>query len=127
MMPPRLKRLQNHDLSGKTGRGEHLLCYDDGTIKIRLRNVKNGEPLKYSGLVSTLCHELAHLRHFHHGPDFQALNMQLLTFARREGIYRPAPRRRETPPTTQIGRPVGSEASEIAPRAGAPLQLELFT
>ncbi len=65
------------------------VCFSDGTIRIRLRHVATGKPLNYSSLVNTLCHELAHLRHFNHGPHFQALYAQILEFARRNGIYRP--------------------------------------
>jgi hypothetical protein len=65
------------------------ICYDDGTIKIRLAHAVSGQPLKYSSLVSTLCHELAHLRHFDHGPQFRAFNLELLAWARGRGIYRP--------------------------------------
>ncbi len=68
------------------------ICYDDGSIKIRLRHVSTGEPLKYSSLVNTLCHELAHLKHFNHGPQFQAFYARLLAWSRQEGIYRPGPR-----------------------------------
>ena len=60
------------------------ICYSDGSIKIRLRHVHTGEPLKYSSLVNTLCHELAHLKHFDHSPRFQAFYLQLLRFARSE-------------------------------------------
>ena len=65
------------------------ICYDDGTIRIRLMHAVSGKPLKYSSLVSTLCHELAHLRHFDHGPKFRAFNQEVLEWARRRGIYRP--------------------------------------
>jgi len=65
------------------------VCYADGLIKIRLNHAKTGKPLKYSSLVDTLCHELAHLRHFNHGPEFKAFFFQLLAWARREHIYRP--------------------------------------
>jgi hypothetical protein len=65
------------------------VCFSDGTIRIRLRHVATGQPLKYSSLVNTLCHELAHLRHFNHGPQFQAFYARILECARREGIYRP--------------------------------------
>jgi predicted metal-dependent hydrolase len=66
------------------------VCYSDGAIKIRLRHAVTGRPLKYSSLVNTLCHELAHLRFFNHGPRFKAFYLQLLDFARAQGIYRPA-------------------------------------
>lgn len=65
------------------------VCFSDGTIRIRLRHVTTGRPLKYSSLVNTLCHELAHLRHFDHGPRFQAFYARILECARQEGIYRP--------------------------------------
>jgi predicted metal-dependent hydrolase len=68
------------------------VCFSDGTIRIRLNHVTTREPLRYSSLVSTLCHELAHLRHFNHGPRFQRFYYEILEFARDEGIYRPAPR-----------------------------------
>jgi len=74
------------------------ICYSDGVIKIRLRHATTGRPLKYSSLVSTLCHELAHLRHFDHGLRFRAFNQEVLAFARARGIYRPrAGRTRELP------------------------------
>lgn len=65
------------------------VCFSDGTIRIRLRHVTTGRSLKYSSLVNTLCHELAHLRHFDHGLRFQQLYGQILEFARDQGIYRP--------------------------------------
>ena len=48
-----------------------------------------GKALKYSSLINTVCHELAHLRHFNHGPRFKAFYFQILDHARREGISRP--------------------------------------
>ena len=65
------------------------ICYEDGVIKIRLNHAVSGKPLRYSSLVSTLCHELAHLRHFDHSPRFRAFNLELLEFARAKGMYRP--------------------------------------
>jgi len=65
------------------------VCFADGSIRIRLRHTLTGRSLKYSSLVNTLCHELAHLRHFNHGLRFRAFYRELLEFARREGIYRP--------------------------------------
>ncbi|MEN8184512.1 MAG: M48 family metallopeptidase [Myxococcota bacterium] len=70
-------------------RRRYGICFSDGTIRIRLQHNVTRRPLKYSSLVSTLCHELAHLRHFNHGPRFRALNLKILEFARSEGIYRP--------------------------------------
>lgn len=68
------------------------ICYSDGRIFIRLRHVSTGQPLRYSSLVNTLCHELAHLRHMNHGPRFKALYLKILEWARSEGIYRPGVR-----------------------------------
>jgi len=68
-------------------------CYSDGVIRIRLTHVTTGRPLKYSSMIDTLCHELAHLKHFHHGPRFRDFYEVILDWARREGIYRPGPRR----------------------------------
>ena len=65
------------------------ICTDDGRIAVRLKHVRTGKSLKYSSLINTLCHELAHLRHFNHGPRFKAFYLQILDYARREGIYRP--------------------------------------
>ena len=91
------------------------ICYDDGTIKIRLNHSLTGEPLKYSSLVSTLCHELAHLRHFDHGPRFKAFYLQLLEWSRGQGIYGP----RSAPRAHGELQPVA-----VAPQG--PVQLDLF-
>ena len=68
-------------------------------------------------VISTLCHELAHLRHFDHGYGFQGFYAAILEYARDEGIYRP--RRRE------VKAPVSSERAGEPP-ARAPRQLSLF-
>ncbi len=97
------------------------ICYSDGTIRIRLRHATTGRPLKYSSLVNTLCHELAHLRYFDHGLRFQQLYGQILEFARDHGIYVP-----------RKARPAVARAAAPAPRAPArpprtgPTQLSLF-
>ena len=102
------------------------ICYDDGTIKIRLNHAVTGEPLRYSSLINTLCHELAHLRHFNHGPRFKTFYLQILEWSRREGIYqpgrapaKPAPRRRPHTPTLERA-PTSERTSP------GPFQLELF-
>lgn len=64
-------------------------CFSDGRIKIRLTHARTGRPLKYSSMVDTLCHELAHLKHFNHGPQFKACYFRILDWARAEGIYHP--------------------------------------
>ena len=88
------------------------VCFSDGEIRIRLRHVRTGEPLKYSSLVNTLCHELAHLRHFHHGETFKRFYLELLAYARAEGIYRPDPpgRRAAAEPRPRRLRRVGPVA-----------------
>ena len=73
------------------------VCYSDGSIRIRLRHATSGRPLRYSSLVSTLCHELAHLRYFNHGARFQGFYRKLLRWARDEGIYRPRPQAERRP------------------------------
>ncbi len=98
--------------------GHYGLCTSDGLIRIRLRHATTGRPLKYSSLVNTLCHELAHLKHFNHGPLFVAFNQKLLEWSRREGIYRPG-RRGEA-------RPREARAPKRPRRAG-PVQMDLFS
>jgi hypothetical protein len=76
----------------RDGVNEHYgICYEDGLIRIRLRHATTGRPLKESSLVDTLCHELAHLRHFNHGERFKRLYLRILNEARRLGYYRPGP------------------------------------
>jgi hypothetical protein len=100
------------------------ICYEDGTIKIRLNHSVTGEPLKYSSLVNTLCHELAHLRHFDHGPRFKAFYLEMLAWARHQGIYQPrAAVQPGTPP--QRTRRVAPGAPVVRASRG-PLQLDLF-
>ena len=70
-------------------RSRYGVCFADGTIRIRLRHARTGRPLKYSSLVNTLCHELAHLRHFDHGLRFRRFYAQILEFARDSGLYQP--------------------------------------
>jgi hypothetical protein len=65
------------------------ICYADGRIRIRLRHATTGRPLKHSSLVDTLCHELAHLRHFDHSIRFRRMYLKILDAARETGYYRP--------------------------------------
>lgn len=124
------------------------VCFSDGTIRIRLRHATTGKPLKYSSLVNTLCHELAHLRHFNHGSRFQTFYGQILEWARRERIYCPGPSPESLLPGVDVSAPVqrtldavhgtgwardpAQETPNAAPkrrprpRAAAPGQLELF-
>ncbi|MBM3316460.1 MAG: M48 family metallopeptidase [Candidatus Eisenbacteria bacterium] len=110
-------------------------CHSDGVIKIRLRHVTTGRPLKYSSMVATLCHELAHLKHFHHGASFRDFNEVVLDYARRSGIYRPrapgrpaaegAPLTRPAPAALAAGRLPGARPAP-PPRPGQPEQLILL-
>ena len=98
------------------------VCYADGTIRIRLGHARTGDALRYSSLVATLCHELAHLRHFDHGPRFKAFYFRLLDYARSEGIYRPgAPA--EGPPARALPR----TRTRAAAAPAGPEQLALFS
>jgi len=105
------------------------VCYSDGSIRIRLQHASTGLPLKYSSLVNTLCHELAHLRHFNHGPRFRAFYERILDFARFEGIYQPGPV--ASPEPAPRTAPVSARVTLTArPPPGAaparPVQLTLF-
>jgi hypothetical protein len=83
----RYKALQ---IERPTARSHYGVCYQDGTIKIRLNHVVYQRPLRYSSLVNTVCHELAHLRHFDHGEGFKRFYGRILEWARARRIYRPA-------------------------------------
>ena len=76
------------------------ICYADGRIRIRLRHATTGRILKESSLVDTLCHELAHLKHFDHSLRFRRFHERVLAEARRRGWYRPGPRPSEPRPMT---------------------------
>ena len=99
------------------------VCFDDGVIKIRLRHAVTGRPLRYSSLISTLCHELAHLRFFNHGMRFRAFNQQLLEFARAENIYQPG-KPGPTPEPMVQAAPTRGVTRQTPP--GCPTQLALF-
>ena len=107
------------------------VCFSDGSIRIRLRHAVTGRSLKYSSLVNTLCHELAHLRHFNHGPRFKAFYLRILDFARAQGIYEPGPPPRAAEPPREeaaIARaaPPMRARGRAAASAGDPRQLQLF-
>lgn len=108
-------------------RRRYGVCFSDGTIRIRLRHAVTGRPLRYSSLVNTLCHELAHLRHFNHGLRFRRLYLEILEYARAREIYRP--RLREEAAAAPA-RGVPPRRPALAPRApgapAAPEQLSLF-
>ena len=100
-------RYKSLDAERANVKSRYGVCYSDGSIKIRLRHATTARPLKYSSLVNTLCHELAHLRYFNHGLRFRAFYQQILEYARAEGIYRPG---RERRPELAQARPTVSEA-----------------
>ncbi len=108
--------LRSLDAERPNVRRRYGVCYSDGEIRIRLRHARTGRPLKYSSLVDTLCHEIAHLRYFHHGPRFRTFYFRLLDYARQRGIYRPGmpPPLREVPPPPELRKPQA-------------VQLELFS
>ena len=89
-------------------------CFEDGTIKIRLINVVSGEPLRYESLMDTLCHELAHLKYWHHGPGFQRFHRRLLAYAREQRLYEPGgaePGAGSRP--SRSGRPAGVRPAPV--------------
>ena len=104
--------------------GHYGICYSDGLIRLRLVHATTGKLLKYSSLVNTLCHELAHLRHFNHGPRFRAFHQALLDFSRQERIYQPG--RREVPPAQQRPPRRPETRNPRAVRPAGPEQLDLF-
>ena len=117
-------RYKSVDAERANVKSRYGVCYSDGAIKIRLRHATTGRPLKYSSLVNTLCHELAHLRHFNHGLRFRAFYQQLLEYARAEGIYRPGRERGALAPTPPRRR--REVAVPEARQPLAPTQLTLF-
>jgi len=84
------------------------ICFDDGRIRVRLVHARTGRSLKYSALIDTVVHELAHLRYLDHGARWEALYQRMLEWCRTEGIYSPrlvaavAP----APPPVPRARPV---------------------
>jgi predicted metal-dependent hydrolase len=103
------------------------VCFSDGTIRIRLRHAVTGRPLRYSSLVNTLCHELAHLRHFDHSLRFRRLYLEILEYARARAIYRPGICEQATPGTRRPEAPLLAPHRRIEPPAAAgPRQLPLF-
>jgi predicted metal-dependent hydrolase len=126
-------RLQSIEAESPQVKRRYGICYSDGRIKIRLRHVTTGQPLRYSSLVNTLCHELAHLRHMNHGPRFKAFYLKILEHARIEGIYRPreaelpvvAAKENEVRAPSLRTRAAGPRPAPVA-AAARPVQLTLF-
>ncbi|MGH9885080.1 MAG: M48 metallopeptidase family protein [bacterium] len=105
-------------------RRRYGICYRDGRIRIRLHQLRGTDLLKYSVMVDTLCHELAHLKHFNHGRRFWELYRRILAYARRQGIYRPGPEAEIAAPAPFRSLPAAIVRAE--PRRAAAGQLELF-
>jgi hypothetical protein len=113
-------------------RRRYGICYADGSIRIRLRHAKTRRLLRYSALIDTLCHELAHLEHFNHGPRFRALYRRILERARLRGIYRPVQRGAADElagaAAPELVDPTHAYVTRSAPgRADRPRQLDLFS
>jgi predicted metal-dependent hydrolase len=105
-------------------RRRYGICFADGRIRIRLHQLRSADVLKYSVMVDTLCHELAHLRHFNHGRLFWQFYRRILAYARRQGIYRPGP---EAALAVQAPfRSLPAAIKSAAPRRVLPAQLPLF-
>lgn len=117
----------------KTRRDARLLgsCDTEGEIRIRLRSRISGDFLKYSSLVATVCHELAHLRHFSHGPAFTRLYDRLLETARRQERYCPSPANRGRSAALDRAHRPAVATGRLARRSRAglvdPRQLSLFS
>ena len=112
-------------------RRRYGICYADGSIRIRLRHAKTGRLLRYSALIDTLCHELAHLEHFNHGPRFHALYRRILERARLRGIYRPLRRGSAAPGDLESGNrredPTHPYVAARPEGRHRPRQLDLFS
>jgi hypothetical protein len=115
----RVFKLPEFDLDADRAdaRDRYGLCFSDGRIRIRLVNVRTGHTLKYSAMIDTVVHELAHLRYMDHGPRWEALYRRMLEWCRIQGIYEP--------------RPVGAAPKRVRKPAAAPTepyaaQLSLF-
>jgi len=104
------------DADRADARDRYGLCFSDGRIRVRLVHVRTGHSLKYSALIDTVVHELAHLRYMDHGPRWEALYRRMLEWCRKHGIYEP---RTVAPARAAPARP------PVSPAPGAE-QLPLF-
>ena len=103
------------DADRPDARGRYGLCDSEGSIRVRLVNVRTGRGLKYSALIDTVVHELGHLRYMNHGPRWEALYRRMLQWARDQGIYEPRP-----------VSPKPTSGPEVAPAGPVATQLPLF-
>jgi predicted metal-dependent hydrolase len=117
--------LRSVDAESLRVRRRYGICFADGRIRIRLHQVRTPELLKYSVMVDTLCHELAHLRHLNHGQRFWRLYRRILGYARRHGIYRPGPEPQAPRVTPFHGLPAA--VTRAVPRERAARQAPLAT
>jgi hypothetical protein len=123
--------LASVDAESPRVRRRYGICFADGRIRIRLHQLRSADLLKYSVMVDTLCHELAHLRHLNHGARFWRLYRRILAYARRQGIYRPGPEpsASRAAPFAALPRAIARavpRAPEARRQAAPPGQLELF-
>jgi hypothetical protein len=71
---------------------EGSLGFNRGQRIIALNVRQKSNPMllrKYSAIMATMLHELAHLRHMNHGPQFKMFEAELVAWARSHGIYSP--------------------------------------
>lgn len=113
------------DAENERVRSRYGICYADGRIKIRLHRLREPDLLKYSVMVDTLCHELAHLRHFDHGRRFWRLYRRIREYAQRHGIYKPGPEPAAAPVVPFQTLPEAITRAEPRKPRGS-IQLELF-
>ena len=113
------------DAESERVRSRYGICYADGRIKIRLHRLRDSDLLKYSVMVDTLCHELAHLRHFDHGRRFWRLYRRIREYAQRHGIYKPGPEP-AAPKTVPFQSLPGAITRAVPRKSRGPVQLDLF-
>lgn len=116
--------LRSIEAESERVRSRYGICYADGRIRIRVHQLRSAGVLKYSVMVDTLCHELAHLRHFDHGRRFWAFYRRIRAYASRQGIYRPGSETGIAAPEPFRAPGPSGEARSAPPRGL--IQLELF-
>jgi hypothetical protein len=99
------------DADRPDSRTRYGICFDDGRIRVRLVNVRTGHTLKYSALIDTVVHELAHLRYMNHGPRWESLYRRMLQWAREHRIYEP--REIASPPDPRDSEPTPVHVQQL--------------